>query len=77
MILPLMRFMPPLLKKFSAPQLIAATAVLAAGGYLLNFFAGDNMGLLCVAVTGFLLHLSGYPAMSAPPEKKWCSSPKP
>lgn len=49
MILPLMLFMPPLLKKFSAPQLIGATAVLAAGGYLLNFFAGDNMGLLCAA----------------------------
>lgn len=49
MILPLMLLMPPLLKRFSAPQLIGATALLASCGYLLNFFAGANVGLLCVA----------------------------
>lgn len=49
MILPLMLLMPPLLKRFSAPQIIGATAVLAACGYLLNFFAGANVGMLCAA----------------------------
>lgn len=48
MILPLMFFMPSLLKKFSAPQIIAATAVVAVVGYGLNFFAGNNIPLLMV-----------------------------
>jgi len=49
MILPLMLFMPLLLKKFSAPQIIAATAVLACVGYGLCFFAGSNIPMLLVA----------------------------
>lgn len=46
MIIPLMIFMPMLLKKFSAPQIIAGGAVLAVAGYALNFFAGANIGML-------------------------------
>lgn len=48
MILPLMFFMPSLLKKFSAPQIIAVTAVVAICGYGLNFFAGSNITLLMI-----------------------------
>lgn len=48
MILPLMLFMPLILKKFSAPQIIGATGTLAAVGYGILFFAGSNVSLLIV-----------------------------
>ncbi len=46
MIIPLMFFMPLLLKKFSAPQIIAGSAILAIVGYGITFVAGGNMALL-------------------------------
>lgn len=49
LMLPVMLVFPLLLKKFSAAQIIGASAVLSAVGYLLNFFAGANVGLLMVA----------------------------
>lgn len=48
MLLPLMFFMPMMLKRFSAPQIIAGTAVIAVAGYAINFFAGANITLLMV-----------------------------
>lgn len=64
-ILPLMLFMPMLLKKFSAPQIIAATSALAIAGYVVNFFAGSSIillivgGLMTAIATLPLSYLSG------------------
>lgn len=49
LLLPMMLIFPVLLKKFSAPQIIGVTTILSAVGYLINFFAGDNIPLLMVA----------------------------
>lgn len=47
-ILPLMLFMPKILKKFSASQVIMATGIMAVAGYAINFFAGASVPLLIV-----------------------------
>ena len=49
LLLPLMLIFPILLKKFSAAQLIGCSTILSAVGYLLNFFAGANVGMLMIA----------------------------
>lgn len=59
MIIPLMFFMPLLMKKFSAPQIIVGAAVLAIVGYGINFFAGANFGLLVIG--GVLAALASLP----------------
>lgn len=59
MIIPLMFFMPLLLKKFSAPQIIAGGAVAAIAGYVINFFAGANFSLLMLG--GVLVSLASLP----------------
>ncbi len=46
MLLPVMLFMPLLLKKFSVTKIIMGGAVLAIAGYALNFIAGANTGIL-------------------------------
>lgn len=46
LMLPLMLIFPLLLKKFSAAQIIAASAVISTVGYVLNFFAGSSIPLL-------------------------------
>lgn len=59
LLLPLMFFMPPLLKKFSAPQIIAGTGVMAVCGYCLNFFAGSSIPMLLAA--GIMTSLTTLP----------------
>lgn len=49
MMLPVMLFMPLLLKKFSVPKIIMGGGILAIIGYALNFVAGANTGILCGA----------------------------
>lgn len=49
MLLPVMLFMPLLLKKFSVSQVIMGGTVLAMVGYAINFFAGTNTGMLIAA----------------------------
>ncbi len=49
MMLPVMLFMPLLLKKFSVPKIIMGGGILAVIGYALNFVAGANTGILCGA----------------------------
>jgi len=44
--LPLMLLLPPLLKKFGATKIIWFSAIIAIGGYVINFFAGQSMILL-------------------------------
>lgn len=39
---------PPLLKKFTPTQVITGGAVLGVCGFVINFFAGANMVLLCI-----------------------------
>ena len=46
LLLPIMLFFPPLMKKFSAAQMIAFGGIFACVGYLINFFAGGNVGIL-------------------------------
>lgn len=46
--LPLMVFMPQLLKRWSAPQIFMGGSVLAVGGYLVAFIAKDSIPLLMV-----------------------------
>lgn len=46
MLLPVMLFMPLLLKKFSVSQVIFGGAIIGIFGYALNFIAGGNMGML-------------------------------
>ena len=46
LMLPLMFFFPALMKKFSAAQLISFGAVVACLGYVMNFFADANLGIL-------------------------------
>lgn len=51
MLLPLMFFMPLLMRKFSVSQIILGGSILGIVGYLINFFAGASMPmLLCAAV---------------------------
>lgn len=45
-ILPVMFFMPLVLKKLSAPQIVGSAAIIALGGYVINYFAKDNFALL-------------------------------
>ena len=47
-LLPLMLFMPQLLKRWSAPQIYMGGSALAIVGYLVNFIAKDNLPLLMV-----------------------------
>lgn len=56
LMLPLMLFFPLLLKKFSAGQIMCVSTLIGCLGYLLNFFAGANVGLLIVAslLTAFM-----------------------
>lgn len=49
MILPLMLFMPLLLKKFSVSQVILGGACIGILGYVINFFAGASMPMLLSA----------------------------
>ena len=46
LMLPVMFFFPLLMKKFSAAQIIAFGGIFASVGYLMNFFAGANMGMI-------------------------------
>lgn len=46
MLLPVMLFMPLLMKKFSVSQIIIGGSILAIAGYAINFFAGTNTGIL-------------------------------
>lgn len=46
LMLPLMFIFPLLMKKFSAAQLIGFGGIVASLGYLMNFFAGANIGML-------------------------------
>lgn len=46
MLLPAMLFMPLILRKFSVSQVIFGGCVISIGGYLINFFAGANTGML-------------------------------
>lgn len=57
---------PTLMKKFSAMQLIGASAVIAIAGYILCFFAGANM--LLIAIGFFLSSMISLPTsyMKAP-----------
>ncbi len=45
-LMPVMLFFPPLMKKYSTAQLISFGGIIACVGYLVNFFAGANMGIL-------------------------------
>lgn len=49
LMLPVMLIFPVILKKFSASQIIGATTVVSAVGYLLAFFAKDSIPLLIVS----------------------------
>ena len=49
LILPLMLFFPLLLKKFSPAQIIAVTSAIAGVGYIIAFFAVDNIPLLMLS----------------------------
>ena len=49
MMLPIMLFMPLILKKFSVSQVITGGAMIAIIGYGINFIAGANMGMLGLA----------------------------
>ena len=46
LLLPVMFVFPVLLKKFSAPQLVAGAGCLAVVGYVINFFAGASIPML-------------------------------
>ncbi len=58
-LLPVMLFFPPLMKKFSTSNLIEAGAILAMGGYILNWFAGTNVMLLTIGA--FLSGIAMFP----------------
>lgn len=61
MLLPVMLFMPLLLKKFSVSQIIFGGAVIGILGYFVNFIAGANMGMLsgaAILTAGATLPLS-------------------
>lgn len=49
LLLPVMLFIPILLKKFSVPKIIMGGAVIAIFGYGINFIAGSSAGLLMAA----------------------------
>ena len=57
LMLPLMFFFPIFLKRFHASQIMAFGTIVAACGYLLNFFAGDSVPMLMGAglLTGFAM----------------------
>lgn len=46
LLLPMMLIMPPLMKKFTATQIITVFAGIASIGYLINFFAGSSIPIL-------------------------------
>ena len=48
-LLPVMLFMPILLKRFSVPKIVMGGAVIAIVGYAVNFIAGSSIGLLMAA----------------------------
>ncbi len=58
-LLPIMLFFPPLMKKFSVSNLIEAGAVLAIAGYTINWFAGTNVMLLTIGA--FMSGLAMFP----------------
>lgn len=58
-LLPLMVFMPQLLKRWSAPQIFMGGSVLAMVGYLINFIAGDSLPLLIAGA--FMTALAMFP----------------
>lgn len=47
-LLPVMLIFPILLKKLSAAQIVAIAAIFSAVGYVINFFAGNNITMLIV-----------------------------
>ena len=49
LLLPVMLFMPLLLKKFSVPKVVMGGAIIAIFGYAINFIAGSSIGLLMTA----------------------------
>lgn len=49
MLLPLMLFMPLLLKRFSVSRIIFFGSIISIAGYAMNFFAGGNVTMLLVA----------------------------
>ena len=49
MLLPIMLFMPLLLKRFSVSRIIFFGSIISIAGYALNFFAGGNVTLLLIA----------------------------
>ena len=49
LMLPLMLLFPVFLKKFSAAQIIGASTVISAIGYVMNFFANDSITMLLIA----------------------------
>ena len=49
MLLPIMLFMPLLLKRFSVSRIIFFGSIISIAGYALNFFAGSNVTLLLIA----------------------------
>lgn len=80
--LPLMFFFPMIIRKFSVSQLIGGSAILGVGGYIINFFAGANMGLL---TAGFLLtgmanlapaYLTGIMILDCATYSAWKGSPR-
>lgn len=56
LMLPLMLFMPLILKKFSVSKVIMGGAVISIFGYVINFFAGKNISMLLLGsvLTGCL-----------------------
>ena len=49
LMLPLMLFFPPLLKKYSAAQIIGVCAIISSLGYVIIFFAGASIPMLIAA----------------------------
>lgn len=58
-LLPLMLFMPQLLKRWSTPQLFMGGSVIAVAGYLVSFLAKDSLPLLMVGAV--LSALAAFP----------------
>lgn len=58
-LLPLMLFMPQLLKRWSTPQLFMGGSVIAIAGYLVSFLAKDSLPLLMVGAV--LSALAAFP----------------
>ncbi len=58
-LLPVMLFFPPLMKKMSVSNLIELGTGLAIVGYIINWFAGDNMVLLTIGA--FMAGIAMFP----------------